>query len=83
MFIPPGLSSDGFELHFAINHLGHAMIINELLPVLEKTAKIPNSDVRVVSLTSTAWKSHSKDGVTFSTLRTPQKQFMGPSLRYA
>ncbi|OKL55355.1 hypothetical protein UA08_09416 [Talaromyces atroroseus] len=82
MFIPPGVSSDGFELHFAINHLGHAMIINELLPVLRKTAQLPNSDVRVMSLTSTAWKSHPKDGVTFSTLRTPQKGFMGALLRY-
>ncbi|GAM37421.1 short-chain dehydrogenase [Talaromyces pinophilus] len=68
MFIPAGVSKDGFELHFAINHLAHAMIIQELMPVLKKTA---------------AWMGHSKDGITFSTLRTPQKGFMGWSFRYA
>ncbi|KAH8694110.1 putative short-chain dehydrogenase [Talaromyces proteolyticus] len=82
MFIPPGVSTDGFELHFAINHLAHAMIIQELLPVMTETAKMPNSDVRVLSLTSTAWMGHPKNGVTFSTLRTPQKGFMGSSFRY-
>ena len=82
MFIPPGLSKDGFENHFAINHLAHAMVVQQLLPVLERTAKLPDSDVRVISLTSTAWMSHPPRGVTFSTLRTPQKGFMGASFRY-
>lgn len=83
MFIPAGVSNDGFELHFAINHLAHAMVIQELMPALEKTASRPNSDVRVLCLTSTAWKGHSSDGITFSTIRTPQKGFMGSSFRYA
>ncbi|EED16628.1 short-chain dehydrogenase, putative [Talaromyces stipitatus ATCC 10500] len=82
MFIPAGVSSDGFELHFAINHLAHAMIIQELLPLMKKTASLPGSDVRVLCLTSTAWMSHPKNGITFSTLRTPQKGFMGSSFRY-
>lgn len=82
MFIPPGLSEDGFELHFAINHLAHAMIIQQLLPIMTKTAEMPNSDVRLVSLTSTGWMAHPSHGVTFSTLRTPQEGFMGSSYRY-
>ncbi|KAH6675811.1 putative short-chain dehydrogenase [Halenospora varia] len=82
MFIPPGLSTDGYENHFAINHLAHAMIIKQLLPVMEKTAKIPSSDVRIISLTSTAWMSHPRGGVTFSTLKTTQEGFMGSSFRY-
>ncbi|RDW77806.1 putative short-chain dehydrogenase reductase family protein-1 [Coleophoma cylindrospora] len=82
MFIPPGLSKDGFENHFAINHLAHAMIIQQLLPVMTKTAAMPNSDVRILSLTSTAWMAHPSNGVTFSTLRTTQEGFMGSSFRY-
>jgi len=81
MYIPPGLSKDGYELHFAINHLAHAMVIQQLLPVLEKTAKVPDSDVRVVSLTSIAWQA-ARNGITFSTLRTSQEGFMGASTRY-
>jgi NAD(P)-dependent dehydrogenase (short-subunit alcohol dehydrogenase family) len=82
MFIPPSLSQDGFEQHFAINHLAHAMIIEQLLPIMEKTAENPGSDVRLISLTSTAWMSHPMQGVTFPTLTTPQKGFMGASFRY-
>ncbi|KAE9372853.1 putative short-chain dehydrogenase [Stipitochalara longipes BDJ] len=82
MFIPPGLSQDGFENHFAINHLAHAMIIQQLLPVMAKTATMPNSDVRIVSLTSTGWMAHPWHGVIFSTLRTTQEGFMGASYRY-
>ena len=82
MYIPPGLSQDGFEKHFAINHLAHAMIIQQLLPVMTKTTETPNSDVRLISLTSTAWMGHPWHGVTFSTIRTPQKGFMGASYRY-
>ena len=82
MFIPPGVSQDGYEKHFAINHLAHAMIIQQLLPTMEKTATKPDSDVRLISLTSTAWMSHPSQGITFSTLRTAQKSFMGASFRY-
>jgi NAD(P)-dependent dehydrogenase (short-subunit alcohol dehydrogenase family) len=83
MFIPAGLSKDGFENQFAINHLAHAMIVNQLLPTLTRTAELPNSDVRVLSLTSTAWAAHAKDGITFATLNTEQKGFMGLTVRYA
>ncbi|KAL7912407.1 NAD(P)-binding protein [Trichoderma velutinum] len=67
---PPGVSKDGYEIHFAINHLAHAMIIRELLPVLTRTAEIPNSDVRVVCLTSEAWKAHPSSGVLYDQVRT-------------
>lgn len=82
MFIPAGVSEDEFELHFAINHLAHAIIVQELLPVMEKTAQKPKSDVRVLFLTSTAWASHPRNGITFDTLKTPQKGFMGSMFRY-
>jgi NAD(P)-dependent dehydrogenase (short-subunit alcohol dehydrogenase family) len=82
MFIPPGLSEDDFENHFAINHLAHAMIIQQLLPIMTNTAQLPNSDVRIVSLASTGWMAHPWHGVAFSTLRTTQEGFMGSSYRY-
>jgi hypothetical protein len=58
------------------------MIIQQFLPVMSKTAELPNSDVRLVSLTSTAWMSHPWHGITFPTLRTTQEGFMGASYRY-
>ncbi|KAI2463350.1 oxidoreductase [Annulohypoxylon bovei var. microspora] len=81
---PPAVSEDGFEIHFAINHLAHAMIIQRLLPVMLKTAEIPDSDVRLVLLTSVGWRIHPKNGIEFDTLRSKQEglSMLGFSLRY-
>lgn len=77
-----GLSKDGYEIQFATNHLGHAMLIKELLPILLKTAEQPGSDVRIVLNTSVAWRGHPKGGIQFSTLDTVQDQVAGKWIRY-
>ncbi len=83
MGLPPALSKDGFEIQFATNHLGHAMLIRKLLPTLQRTAEQPGSDVRIVILTSLGWQFHPKDGVSFETLRTVQNRYiLGPWYRY-
>ncbi|KAK1954575.1 short-chain dehydrogenase/ reductase [Colletotrichum sublineola] len=84
MAVPAGLSADGYEVQFATNHLGHAMLVRALLPVLRRTAALPGSDVRVVTLTSVGYQGHPRDGVSFATLRTTQAgpPFLGPWTRY-
>jgi retinol dehydrogenase 12 len=57
-----GLTEDGFEVHFGINHLGHFLLTRELLPKLS-----PGS--RVVSLTSAM--HFRADGVDFARVRRP------------
>ncbi|KAI1098815.1 oxidoreductase [Jackrogersella minutella] len=81
---PPSLSEDGFEIHFAINHLAHAMLIRQLLPIMLRTAELPNSDVRLIILTSTGWQLHPKNGIAFDTLLTKQEDLgmLGLSFRY-
>ncbi|KAK6211449.1 short-chain dehydrogenase/reductase family Oxidoreductase [Colletotrichum tabaci] len=81
---PAGLSADGYEVQFATNHLGHAMLVRALLPVLQRTAALPGSDVRVVTLTSLGYQGHPADGISFSTLRTTQAgpPFIGRWVRY-
>ncbi|KAL5119265.1 hypothetical protein ACEQ8H_002752 [Pleosporales sp. CAS-2024a] len=47
MATPDAMSKDGYELQFATNHLGHALLINLLLPTLLRTAHAqqqPNPD---------------------------------------
>ncbi|KAJ5604096.1 Short-chain dehydrogenase/reductase SDR [Penicillium hordei] len=34
MATPPGLTADGYEIQFGTNHLGHALLIRKLLPLL-------------------------------------------------
>ncbi|KAK8050136.1 oxidoreductase [Apiospora phragmitis] len=36
-----GPVADGYEVHFATNHLGHALLTQKLLPLLERTAALP------------------------------------------
>lgn len=79
---PPAQSKDGFEIHFAVNYLAHAMLIRELLPVMQRTAETPESDVRLVSLTSEGWAMHPKGGISFDTIRTSQDGFIEKNWRY-
>ncbi len=72
MAVPPELSKDGYEIQFAVNHLGHALLIKGLLPTMLKTAEQPYSDVRIVILTSTGWRGHPSGGIQFSNLNTTQ-----------
>jgi NAD(P)-dependent dehydrogenase (short-subunit alcohol dehydrogenase family) len=84
---PAMLSADGYEIQFATNHLGHAMLAKQLLPVLLRTAKEPGSDVRVISNTSEGYEFHRaiKGGISFSELdtgSTMSKAFLGTWIRY-
>ncbi|KAL4974914.1 hypothetical protein BDW66DRAFT_152377 [Aspergillus desertorum] len=48
MATPPGLTRDGYEVQFGTNHLGHALLIRKLPPVLKSTAALqPGADARV------------------------------------
>lgn len=82
MASPPAVSKDGYEIQFATNHLGHAMLIRQLLPVMLETAESPGSDVRMVSLTSDGWRGHPGDGVTFSDIKSNQDKIFGSFTRY-
>ncbi|KAB8077267.1 hypothetical protein BDV29DRAFT_153821 [Aspergillus leporis] len=52
MSLPPGETDMGHEIQFGTNHTGHFLLTTLLLPTLLKTAEEPNSDVRVISLSS-------------------------------
>ena len=80
---PPALSVDGFEIHMAVNHLGHAMLVRELLPVLLRTAENPMSDVRVVFISSKGHTLHPKQGILWDMIRTKQDSITVSYSRYA
>ncbi|KAH7138848.1 hypothetical protein B0J11DRAFT_423914, partial [Dendryphion nanum] len=85
MAMPPALSTDGYEIQFATNHLGHAMLLRQLLPTLLKTAEQPGTDVRVISLSSLGFRGHPLNGIEFAKLEagsTLSLIFMGSWIRY-
>ncbi|TQV98373.1 oxidoreductase, short-chain dehydrogenase/reductase family [Cordyceps javanica] len=83
MATAPGLTRDGYEHQFGVNHVGNTALLLRLLPVMRATARRPGADVRFVSLTSLGYRAHPPAGVDLATVRTTQEGFaMGTWARY-
>jgi len=72
MAILTGISKDGYEIQFAINHLAHALFIKLCLPALLKAAE-ENGDASIIATTSLAFKSPPPTGIVFKDLKGDQK----------
>ncbi|KAH6650227.1 hypothetical protein F5144DRAFT_38119 [Chaetomium tenue] len=75
---PAALSPDGYEIHIATNHLGHALLTLKLLPLLEQTSAAAAGAAaagaaaagegsstppsRIIMVSSVAWKSGAPPG---------------------
>ena len=78
---PEGLTTDGYELQFGTNHMGHALLTKRLLPILQKTSQQSGSDVRVVSLSSAGIRNAPSEGIIFPALTTNMGNY-GTFARY-
>ncbi|KAF7190494.1 Retinol dehydrogenase 11 [Pseudocercospora fuligena] len=68
---PPALTDEGYEIHMGTNHLGHALLLKLLTPLLNKTSQeTPGGPSRVVSLTSIGYRL-SDSSIHFHKLRQP------------
>ncbi|KAJ4263511.1 hypothetical protein NW762_006330 [Fusarium torreyae] len=77
MGVPPSLTKDGYEMHIGTNHLGHALLLKLLKPVLDKTP-----DARVVHLSSAGFRHTGPAGIEFETLQSATSDTSLP-VRYA
>lgn len=69
-----GLTSDGFELHFGVNHLGHFLLTQLLLPrIVESGADAPGARIVVVSSDS----HYQAKGIDFDKLRSRTRTVAG------
>ncbi|KAK6987484.1 NAD-binding protein, partial [Favolaschia claudopus] len=75
---PFKLTSDGLLDIMVTNYLSHVVLINGLLPLLKQTAAEPNSDVRIVALTSAAHTMVNPE--TFATKESLNRQY-GDSMK--
>ncbi|ORY84742.1 hypothetical protein BCR35DRAFT_290319 [Leucosporidium creatinivorum] len=46
------LTKDGYDSHLTLNNLSHHLLLSHLLPVLLRTSKLPNTDVRIIQMSS-------------------------------
>jgi NAD(P)-dependent dehydrogenase (short-subunit alcohol dehydrogenase family) len=65
-----GLTADGFELHFGVNHLGHFALTQELLPLLRASGQ-----ARIVNVASDS--HYAASGIDFAGLRHKTKSMTG------
>ncbi|RYP18677.1 hypothetical protein DL765_003812 [Monosporascus sp. GIB2] len=68
MGCPPKLTNEGYEIQMGTNHVGHALLLKLLMPLLVATAS--SHPVRVVSLASSAWKYAGPEKIQLETLKS-------------
>jgi NAD(P)-dependent dehydrogenase (short-subunit alcohol dehydrogenase family) len=71
MATPFELTTDGFELQFGTNHLGHFVLVNRLLPALVTAA---SSRIVVLSSAAHRWSDVDLDDPSFT--RTPYDKYI-------
>ena len=81
MATPPGTTKDGYEIQFGTNHMGHALLTKLLLPTLQKTAAEPDSDVRIINLSSSGHGYAPKGGFVFKDINSDMASY-GTFTRY-
>jgi len=75
MAMAPGTTQEGYEIQFGTNHVGHALLTSKLLPTLRKTAEEPNSDVRIINLTSAGHLLAPKGGLVLADASGPMADY--------
>jgi NAD(P)-dependent dehydrogenase (short-subunit alcohol dehydrogenase family) len=73
MGVTPGLTEDGYEIHFGTNHMGPALLTKLLLPKLSSTAKRPETTVRIVNISSALYSWAPKSGIPLDQMKTDMK----------
>ncbi|KAI1080920.1 NAD(P)-binding protein [Whalleya microplaca] len=67
--VATGLTPEGYEIHFGLNYLGHALLSRLLMPLMQSTVQ-SNPDVRIVVVSSEGHAVAPQDGIRFGSLKT-------------
>ncbi|KAK4505185.1 hypothetical protein PRZ48_003148 [Zasmidium cellare] len=78
----PALTKEGYETEFGINHMGHALFLQLLMPTVLATKKNhPDADVRITLTSSIAARQLSPKTLVLSQMQTPAEK-LHPMARY-
>lgn len=79
----PSLTKDGYETQFGINHVGHAMFTQALLPLMLQTAATsPPKSVRIINVSSAAHTRGVANGLALADAKTDMSSYH-TATRYA
>ncbi|KAI1759675.1 hypothetical protein GGR53DRAFT_512810 [Hypoxylon sp. FL1150] len=69
--VAPGTTKEGYEIHFGLNYLGHALLAMLLTATMKNTVQQqPGADVRVVAISSEGHAMAPEGGIQFDKLKT-------------
>ena len=75
MALPPGLTKQGYEVQFGTNHMGHALLVKLLVPLLERTVEHGHG-ARIIVLSSAAeGLAPRASGINFPALTTTMESY--------
>ena len=66
-----GVTAQGFELAFGVNHLGHFLFVTELLPLLEAGSPAPDGAPARLVVVSSGSHYDAKKGIDFDAVQQP------------
>jgi NAD(P)-dependent dehydrogenase (short-subunit alcohol dehydrogenase family) len=72
-----GVTAQGFELAFGVNHLGHFLFVTEVLPLLLAGSPAPDGAPARVVVVSSGSHFDAKKGIDFDALRQSTPSFSG------
>ena len=72
-----GITAQGFELAFGVNHLGHFLFVTELLPLLTAASPAPDGAPARLVVVSSGSHYDAKKGIDFDAVRQPTSSFSG------
>lgn len=72
-----GVTAQGFELAFGVNHLGHFLFVTELLPLLTAASPAPDGAPARVVVVSSGSHRDAKRGIDLDAQRQPTASFSG------
>jgi NAD(P)-dependent dehydrogenase (short-subunit alcohol dehydrogenase family) len=72
-----GVTAQGFELAFGVNHLGHFQFVTMILPLLVAGSPAPDGAPSRLVVVSSGSHYDAKKGIDFDALRQPTTSFSG------
>jgi NAD(P)-dependent dehydrogenase (short-subunit alcohol dehydrogenase family) len=72
-----GQTAQGFELAFGVNHLGHFLFVNEVLPLLRAASPAPDGAPARLVVVSSGSHYEAKKGIDWDAVRRPTESFSG------